>query len=501
MADIEMPQLGETVTEGTITKWFKAVGDEVAEDEVLFEVSTDKVDSEVPSPAAGYLAEILVGEGDTVDVGTKLAVISADQPSADGGGETVGTDGVGAVDAATAADPEAQESAAAEATAEATAEAPAEAAEPAPAPEPATAADGDGAADASAQEPSAAESSGRAGPEAETRQDGRPARQRGSSGAAADASGGAQQSVLLSPVVRRLIDEHHLDAAEIQGTGSGGRITRSDVEQLIQSGAAAPAVATRQAPDDVTRQPQPAGATAGGATDTVEPLNNIRRRTAEHMVRSKAASPHVFSLVEVDYEAVDRVRRAHKEQFKADEGFSLTYLPFVARALVDAIAEFPHMNATVGDGELIVHHEVNLGIAVDLNHQGLIVPVVHGAQDMRLRAIARRVSDLADRARSKKLSADDITGGTITISNNGGAGTLSTTAIINQPQVAVLSLEGVTRRPVVVTDASGTEALAIHSVGNLTLGWDHRAFDGAYAGAFLDRLRRLLQERDWEAEL
>jgi pyruvate dehydrogenase E2 component (dihydrolipoamide acetyltransferase) len=203
----------------------------------------------------------------------------------------------------------------------------------------------------------------------------------------------------------------------------------------------------------------------------------------------------------VDYDAVDRVRRAHREQFKADEGFSLTFLPFVARALVDALAEFPHMNASVGDGELVVHHDVNLGIAVDLNHEGLIVPVIHGAQDKRLRAIAREVSDLADRARSKKLSADDITGGTITISNNGAAGSVITSAIINQPQVAVLSTEGVARRPVVVTDAAGGESIAIHSVGNLSLSWDHRAFDGAYAAAFLARVRDVLQTRDWEAEL
>lgn len=485
MADIEMPQLGETVTEGTITKWFKAVGDEVAEDEVLFEVSTDKVDSEVPSPAAGYLAEILVAEGDTVDVGTTLAVITADQPSGDGAGG--GAEAGDAAEPASPPDAETQE--------------PSEPSEPSPEQDRPTqgrppqdrAPEGRGAAaaDVSGQEPSAAESSGRAGAETEAGGQAAP-------GASNAAPGDGQQSVLLSPVVRRLIEEHHLDAAQIRGTGSGGRITRSDVELLIQKGATAtpPSAQDGQRTNGGAGEGRPAG-----VTEAREPLNNIRRRTAEHMVRSKAAAPHVFSLVEVDYEPVDRVRRAHKEQFKTVEGFSLTYLPFVARALVDAIAEFPHMNATVGDGELIVHQDVNLGIAVDLNYEGLIVPVVHGAQDMRLRAIARRVSDLAGRARTKKLSADDITGGTITISNNGGAGTVSTTAIINQPQVAVLSLEGVSRRPVVVTDASGTEALAIHSVGNLTLGWDHRAFDGAYAGAFLDRLRRLLQERDWEAEL
>jgi len=231
------------------------------------------------------------------------------------------------------------------------------------------------------------------------------------------------------------------------------------------------------------------------------PLNNIRKRTAEHMVRSKATSPHVFTIMEVDFEAVEKARRAHREEFKATEGFSLTYLPFIARAMVDALAEFPHMNATVGDGELIVHNYINIGVAVDLNYEGLIVPVIHDAQDKRLRALAREVSDLANRARTKKLSADDITGGTVTITNAGGAGTFANLPVINQPQVMILSTEGVFRKPVVVTDTAGNEAIAIHSVGNLSMGWDHRAFDGAYASAFLRRVCEILETRDWTAEL
>ncbi len=219
------------------------------------------------------------------------------------------------------------------------------------------------------------------------------------------------------------------------------------------------------------------------------------------MVRSQATSPHAFTAMEVDLEGVERVRRAHKERFKAESGASLTYLPFISRALVDAVDEFPHMNASVGDGELIVHHDVNLGFAVDLGYEGLIVPVVHGAQDLRLPAIARAVADLAEKARTRKLSADDISGGTATITNAGASGTLLQLPIINQPQVMILSTEGVTRRPVVVTDAAGDEAIAIRSVGNLTLGWDHRAFDGAYAAAFLRRMVDILEQRDWEAEL
>jgi 2-oxoglutarate dehydrogenase E2 component (dihydrolipoamide succinyltransferase) len=231
------------------------------------------------------------------------------------------------------------------------------------------------------------------------------------------------------------------------------------------------------------------------------PFNNIRRRTGEHMVRSQATSPHAFTAMEVDLEGVEKVRRAHKERFRAEAGISLTYLPFITRALVDAVVDFPHMNASVGEGELIVHHDVNVGYAVDLGYEGLIVPVIHGSQDLRLPALARGVAELADRARSRKLSADDISGGTVTITNAGASGTLLQLPIINQPQVMILSTEGVTRRPVVVTDSAGNEAIAIRSMGNLTLGWDHRAFDGAYAAAFLRRVVDILAQRDWEAEL
>ncbi|HEX7131940.1 MAG TPA: 2-oxo acid dehydrogenase subunit E2 [Iamia sp.] len=219
------------------------------------------------------------------------------------------------------------------------------------------------------------------------------------------------------------------------------------------------------------------------------------------MVRSKATSPHVFTVMEVDLEGVEKVRRAHKERFKAEAGVSLTYLPFIARALVDAIEQFPHMNASVGEGELVVHHQVNLGIAVDLDYEGLIVPVIHDAQNLRLPAIARSVADLAGKARTRKLSADDISGGTFTITNAGASGTLVQLPIINQPQVAIVSTEGVTRRPVVVTDAAGNEAIAIRSMGNLSMAWDHRAFDGAYAAAFLRTVVDILEQRDWEAEL
>jgi len=232
----------------------------------------------------------------------------------------------------------------------------------------------------------------------------------------------------------------------------------------------------------------------------VVPLSKIRRLTGAHMIGSKSTSPHAFSVVEVDYSNVDRVRTAERERWRATEGFSLTYLPFISRALVDAIAEFPHMNASIDGDNLVVHGYVDLGIAVDLDYQGLLVPVVRDADSKRLRAIARDVNDLATRARARKLGPNEIQGATFTVTNNGSAGSVLTMPIINQPQVAILSTDAIVRRPVVV-DAEGSESIAIHPVGNLAMAWDHRAFDGAYAGRFLSRIKQMLETHDWAAEL
>jgi pyruvate dehydrogenase E2 component (dihydrolipoamide acetyltransferase) len=343
---------------------------------------------------------------------------------------------------------------------------------------------------------------------------------------AAPAAPSSGDNRLLSPVVRRLVNEHGLDPAEITGTGAGGRITRDDVVNHIeradrpsappaeapapapapppqapapQAPAPAPA-APAPAPQAPAPAPAPVAAHAGGRDEAVK-LSKIRTLTGGHMRMSLATSPHAFSVVEVDYANVDRVRDAVKAEWRETESFSLTYLPFISRAVVDAIAEFPHLNATVGDGELIVHKYVDLGIAVDLAYQGLIVPIVREADTKRLRAIAREISDLANRAKTRKLSPDDIQGGTFTISNNGSAGSVLTAAIINQPQVAILSTDAIKRRPVVVGLPGGQEGIAIHSVGNLAMSWDHRAFDGAYAANFLVRIKEILETRDWEAEL
>jgi 2-oxoglutarate dehydrogenase E2 component (dihydrolipoamide succinyltransferase) len=237
------------------------------------------------------------------------------------------------------------------------------------------------------------------------------------------------------------------------------------------------------------------------ARDEVIPFDNIRRRTAEHMVQSLTTSAHVYTSIEVDFERVERARAARRAEWKATEGFSLTYLPFIARAFGDTVHDFPKVNASVGDDVLVVHHDVNLSIAVDLDFEGLVAPVIRDADGKRLRLIAREVHDLAQRARTKKLVPDDVVGGTFTITNPGPFGTFATLPIINQPQVAILSTDGIKKRPVVVTGPDGDDTIAIHHTGLLVLTWDHRAFDGAYAAAFLRGMRDVLEQHNWEDEL
>ena len=470
-----MPQLGETVTEGTITRWMKSVGDVVERDEPLFEVSTDKVDSEVPSPAAGVLSEILVPEGETVEVGVKLAVIG------DGAG-TASSDG---------------------APAAAATESPA----PAPAPAPQAAAPAPQAASPAPQEAAPPPP-----PPAQPAPEPAPA-------PAAENNGDGVGPNVLSPMVRKLLAENGISQSEVTGTGSGGRITRDDALRVVDARrTAGPPPAPTAAPPPPPAAPVVQAAPASPAArapqappvsmasfraagDQIVPFSNMRRRTAEHMVRSKATSPHAFIANEVDFESVERVRKAWGERFKAEEGFALTYLPFIARATVEALRDFPLLNASVVDDSLLVHAEVNLGIAVDLSHEGLIVPVIHRAEEVTLRGVARRIRDLAERARGRQLNADDIAGGTFSITNDGPFGTYFTVPIINQPQVAILATDGIGRRPVVVTQPDGSESIAIHSTGILGVSWDHRAVDGAYVSLFLAKVSDLLGSRDWAAEL
>jgi pyruvate dehydrogenase E2 component (dihydrolipoamide acetyltransferase) len=514
MPDITMPQLGETVTEGTITKWFKQVGDRVAEDEPLFEVSTDKVDSEVPSTASGYVVEILVPEGQTVDVGAKLAVIGDQAP--DGAGDSGG-------EGQQQAEVDAEADAGADADADAGADGQAQDEDEAP---PAAEEQAEPVAEDSDARPPRAEAEAATVPDErdeDQRGDGQgqrsepaPRRQQ----AEREATGPSERTAgrLLSPVVRRLVNEHGLDPDEIPGSGQDGRITRADVLAYIDRNGGrakggqgrteeappaakperAPAAQAAEAPR--ARPPGAAPPTAGADDETI-PFSNIRRRTAEHMVRSQATSAHVLVAAEVDYSGVERVRQAERGAFKEKEGFSLTYLPFIARAVIDAIEEFPHVNASVGDNELIIHRRVHLGIAVDINFEGLIVPVIHDAEQMRLRALARAISDLARRARSRELNADDISGGTFTITNPGPFGTFLTYPVINQPQVAILSTDGIRKRPVAIELPDGTDAVVVRPVGMLGLSFDHRAFDGAYASAFVGRVKEILETRDWSQEV
>jgi len=467
-----MPQLGETVTEGTITRWLKQVGDHVEAEEPLFEVSTDKVDSEVPSPTAGYLTEIRIAEGETVGVGVVLAVVSDQAPAGDAAAP--------AATAAPATSPEPEP----EPAPEPAATTPTPTPEPTPAPEP----------------PSP--------PPVPTPPVPEPAPAPMPEPVPADAAADTGDGRLTSPVVRRLMSERGIDPASITGTGEGGRITRKDVLDAVAAGTtrpvatapSAPAAPAAPASPTITLPSAPAPASAPQG-DHVVPFSNIRRRTAEHMVRSKSTSAHVYTSVEVDFERVARVRAAHRDEWREREGFSLTFLPFIARAVADTIDDYPHVNASVDVDTLVVHGDLHLAIAVDLNFEGLLAPVIRNADGKRLRQLSREIHDLATRARSKQLGPDEVVGGTFTITNPGPYGTFMTLPIINQPQVAILSTDGIAKRPVAIEGPDGDDLIAVHHTGVLTLTWDHRAFDGAYAAAFLDAVRTDLQTRDWEAEL
>lgn len=466
MADVTMPQLGETVTEGTITTWSKAVGDTVTADEVLFEVSTDKVDSEVPAPASGVLTEILVQEGETVEVGAVLARIGeSGEATASGPTETNGPGTSEPVPDAATTGPVDEN--------------------PAPV----------AAAFPPVSQPQITHSISP------------PSSPPATSAPVAPQEGPGHGGRVLSPVVRKLINDNGLNPDAIPGTGAGGRITRDDVEKILASGGqgSAPAVTAPSTPPTssgrpAVASPAPLPPAQAGERDTVVPFTKIRQRTAEHMIMSKATSAHTLVTIEVDYANVDKVRKAKKEQFKQEEGASLTYLPFISRAVVDALRDFPYANASVGVNELIVHRDVNLGIAVDLDFEGLLVPVLKNADGLRLRQLGRGIADIAYRARNKKLQADDITGGTFTITNAGGYGTFITYPVINQPQVAILSTDGVKKRPVVIELPDGTDAIVAHPVGMLGLAWDHRAFDGAYASAFLAKIKEVIETRNWAEE-
>jgi 2-oxoglutarate dehydrogenase E2 component (dihydrolipoamide succinyltransferase) len=416
--EITMPKLGESVTEGTIGTWHKAVGDDVAFDDPLFDVSTDKVDSEIPSPYDGKMLNILVNEGETVPVGTVLARIGAPGSKAPG-----------------------------------------------------PAANGNG------SRPAVAASPGAVTPAA--------------AAIARDGAGGR----LLSPLVRRLAAEHNIDVSSVAGTGVGGRIRREDIENAISSGqtlTAAPAAAA----------PAPAAPRASKAAtegrDEVVPLSRMRLILADTLKASQTLAASVWTSVEVDFDNIERVRTEYKARFKKETGASLSYLPFISRAVCDALRVFPTVNSSIDleSKTMTLHPYVNLGVAVDLDEQGLVVPVVRDADSLNIRGIASQIATKAAAARAKELPNKEMQGSTFTITNPGPYASYASSPIINQPNVAILCTDGVKRRPVAIGDA-----IAIHPVGIIGMVYDHRAFDGSTASKFLLHIRDSLEQRDWSTEL
>jgi 2-oxoglutarate dehydrogenase E2 component (dihydrolipoamide succinyltransferase) len=437
--NVLMPQMGESITEGTVVRWFKAEGEQVKKDEPLLEISTDKVDAEVPAPASGVLAKINHGPGATVAVETVIGVIAGD-------GEQV-------VAAATPAKP------APAATPPAPAARPAAPPPPAPAAPPATSTAEDEAARAR-----------------------------------------------TSPVVRRIAAEHGVDLAAIPGSGSQGRVTKSDILDYLDRQKAAPAM--RPAPQSPAApagvQTAPAPPAPGPAPsrpfegdELREPLSIMRQRIAEHMVASKRTSPHVYSLFEVDVSRVAALRQRHRDSFEHQHGLKLTVTPFFLKAVIEGLKAYPVVNASLDGNDIVFHRHVNLGVAVAVP-AGLIVPVVSHAEELSILGLQRAVTDLATRARTKKLLPDEVHGATFSVTNPGQFGGMAGFPIINQPNTAIMSIGNVQRRPWVVTDEDGREALAIREVVYLTLSFDHRLIDGAIADQFMAHVKALLQEGSFE---
>jgi 2-oxoglutarate dehydrogenase E2 component (dihydrolipoamide succinyltransferase) len=470
--DVVMPQMGVSVSEGTITKWLKQEGESVAADEALLEISTDKVDTEVPSPGEGVLQQILVREGETVDVGTKLAVIA----------------------------PEGTEAA------------PAPAEEAPPEPEPAT--------QAAADDAMAASSEGVGDVAPSSQEEAAPAPAPAPERAAPPAPS-ENGKTFVSPVVARIASEHGVDPNQVQGTGAGGRVTKKDILAFIESGAPAPAEAEAEAPAPAEPaappepQPTPAAAppppkpapapvaaaepSATQPGESLEPVNAMRRGIAEHMRRSLDTAAHVTSAIEVDMTRVAAIRAKLKKEYQASYGVNPTYLSFVARATVETLRDYPWINGELRGDQIVTRNFVNLGFAVELaDGKGLIVPVLKNAETLNLLGIAKGVADLAQRARDKKLLPEDVQGGTFTITNPGGYGTFHGTPVISQPQSGILGTYAVVKRPWVVQDEDGQDVIGIRSIMNLTLTYDHRLVDGALAGRFLRDLREKLQS--WPEE-
>ena len=432
--DVLMPQMGESIAEGTVSKWLKKMGDQVKRDEPLFEISTDKVDAEIPAPAAGVLAEIRVQEGHTVPVQTLVAVIETEK---------------GAV-----------------ASPPATASAP-----PAPKPEPPKHVP------PPPPSPAAAPVVDRPRPPATA------APRQGGDGAETAEERLRKKS---TPLVRKIAAEHQVDISTIPGTGFAGRVTKQDILGFIDRGAVAPRPAAAAPVGPITHpvvEPWPG--------DRVEPFSKIRKITADHMIMSRRVSAHVTSFFEVDYTQIAELRRRHKQAY-AERGANLTYLTFIAKTCAETLRQHPVVNAAVSGDNIIYRRDINIGIAVALDW-GLIVPVIKHADELALMGMARAISDLGERARAKKLSPDEIQRGTFTITNPGVFGSYAGAPIINQPQVAILGVGAIEKRPKVVTLPDGSDGLAVRTVGMLSMSYDHRVVDGADADRFLADVKAMLQ--------
>ena len=491
--EIKMPQLGESVVEGTITKWLKQEGDEVGEDELLVEVSTDKVDSEVPSSASGTLQKILVPEGETVKVGTAIALVGEGEAEGSGGAETE----------ASVEQPEAEASEAEQGDEGGDAEQPAAEAETG---------DDDPVEAAEKDDDEAREDASGSGTEAASESDDQAGKaKQTTSEADTSSSNGDKRDTskrgIISPLVRRLADEHGVNLEELEGTGTGGRIRKQDVLKFVETEKAKPAArsaASAQPAPEEKPQPKPERKAEPAVAEISEreelvPWSNIRRRTAEHMVASARETARAWNAVEADWTNIVKLRTDTKDNFKEREGFNLTYMPFLARAVCDTLLEMPEVNATFDEENKAnrIKHYVNLGIAVALEGGGLIVPVVKGADEKNLAGLAREINDVATRARSKKLSPDDLIGGSFTITNPGPFGSVISVPIIPMGQAAILGFEAI-RKSLVVTD---DDAIAIRSTGFLSLSWDHRVIDGAEAARFLASLKERIETIDYSSEL
>ena len=424
---VTMPQLGETVTEGTILRWLVKVGDEVKEDDPILEISTDKVDTEVPSPFNGTVSNLLVEEGETVEVGASLLELDGDKTNTN---------------------------------------------DTPPKEEP--------------KEETNEENVQDLSPKVEEAQNHNILK-----------TPKGKQNLKLSPVVRKLAGEHNIDIEKVQGTGKDGRIKRQDIEKIISSGQGV------ISNEKIAEQPPQEKEKEMLTKETSKNISRLRKRIAENMVMSKQTSAHVMTSIEVDFENIEIVRAKHKAKFKEENGFSLTYLPFISLATVSALREYSVVNSSfdLENGIHEIHNHINLGIAVDLNQEGLLVGTLQEADSFNLKGIARKISETSKLLRDGKYGLDDVSGSTFTISNNGSFNSFLTSPIINQPNVAILSTESVKKRPVVVQAQDGSDSIAIRHTGILSITWDHRVFDGSVALLFLNFIKERLENADWSQEL